>query len=465
MREATPLILAASEHIHNTVTQVPAENVHYINGVHGFGRSVGPFPLSFFEKRFMKLRARPPPVAIPVPDDMFSGVLVTPEREMQRKWFKAVNDVGVFTLFELRKCSESIDPVSEIRLRPDLVLYCLLKVPTPLAFRWADMEILFEFKVEDLSDPHLVDAVLQNPETMPESDRNRASRKARGQITTYLGAQLSRQPNRVFAFALGLYGKHARAYLGDPSGLSFSEIIKYLERPADLIDFLRRYEQLSKEQRGLDPSVTTPTSQERGLFTKALNQFAQLASEGDVHRLPCMTIEELEGTQRYKVPIRDDKTKQTYHYIICKPLCHAVSPFGLFRQMYPTLRLDSSASCGASNDDEPNKPQILGKLFLMGDMWRYSAGPALSEMEVFKELNGLGVPHLAPLLFGGDVRLKNRKVQKTVIHELARKEYAKNPEGATGFHCLDELTHYHFVQGLAYPLSSCRSAQELVQVI
>ncbi|KAI0074803.1 hypothetical protein K474DRAFT_1764937 [Panus rudis PR-1116 ss-1] len=289
--------------------------------------------------------------------------------------------------------------------------------------------------------------------------------EARGQILTYLGSQLSRQPDRRFAFAVGIYGYHARGYIGDPSGLAFSNQIKYKERPAELIKFFQRYQLLSDEQRGFDPSITSPSANENTQFNRALNTYVQLALEGPVREFPFMDPKELAGMRKYKVPVRDDKTKKTYYYIICKPLRYAISPFGLFLRMYPALRLDASAPCTSSKVPVSERPPVLDKLCLLGDMWRYSGGKAQVEIQIVEELNQLGVPHLAPVVFGGDVRMANCRTQKTIVHELAQKEYEQDPEGNKGFYCLDEQTHYRFVQELAYPLNSFRNARELVQVI
>ncbi|KAI0074802.1 hypothetical protein K474DRAFT_1676836 [Panus rudis PR-1116 ss-1] len=173
-RNATPMILSPTEVAHLAVEQIPADKLHYMSNVHGYGRSVGPFPLTFFQNKFMKVKGKLP--AIEVPDDMFNGVVEKPEKQMQNNLFRVLDEAGVFATFELRECSESIDPVSGIRLRPDLVLYALRSL-SPLGLGWGDMEIFFEIKVEDLYDPHLLDAILQNAETMPENEQNKEARK------------------------------------------------------------------------------------------------------------------------------------------------------------------------------------------------------------------------------------------------------------------------------------------------
>ncbi|KAI0073820.1 hypothetical protein K474DRAFT_138050 [Panus rudis PR-1116 ss-1] len=465
MRDATPMAYSLTDHASKTVEIIPAEGKYYKAGIQAYGCSVGPIPLSIITTRFMRVKGGF--TAVPVPTDMFEGVVVTPEPKMQALWAKAVINAKVFKKFTLHHTSNSIDIFSEILNRPDLGVYSSYNDDDPDELHWSDLESLFELKPRDAQDPHVLDLDLEDSEVMTENDDSEQSQKARGQILIYVGALSGRQ-HRLFTFIFGIFGRHARSYIADPSGLAHSEKIGYVDDPMKLISLLQRFEQLTDEQRGKDTTVTLADPDEVAMFIKALETLSELASDGHpVRNFPKMAPADLKGIPKYKIPVRDDKTKKTYYYIICRPLRYPIFPFGHFSRTFLALRLDSDREESDSSDDEEDGDRVertLNSLFLLGDMWRFSEGDALSEMDIYDELNGLGVPHLAPLLFGGDARTEKGKPQKTIVHQISQKEHDKN-SGDKGFHRLKEQTHYRFVQKLAYPLNTFRNARELVQVI
>jgi hypothetical protein len=95
------------------------------------------------------------------------------------------------------------------------------------------------------------------------------AKNTRGQCLLYAANQLAYQ-HRLFAFSLVIYGTRARFIRWDREGAVVSCGIDCSQRHELLIEFLQRFNQLTAEQRGLDPTAIPATPEEIETFESAV---------------------------------------------------------------------------------------------------------------------------------------------------------------------------------------------------
>lgn len=214
------------------------------------------------------------------------------------------------------------------------------------------------FSYDPFEDP---DAKSNNPFEKDTVEAN----DMRGDISMSVVAQFNSQ-FRIFAFSVIVVEDHARFVRWDRAGAIVSTCFNYLERSDLLANFFWRFSHLSHEERGYDSSV----------FPSAL-------SEHEAQKVR-KTLDLKAGTPLSAFTVTyKDSDKLFYGPRLPLPVCSLI---GQSTRMIPV--------CGFVNG-EPGQ-----KVFLK-EYWR-PAGMR-GEAEVYEHLIKHDIPHITPLLCGGDV--------------------------------------------------------------
>ncbi|KAI0074798.1 hypothetical protein K474DRAFT_1501310 [Panus rudis PR-1116 ss-1] len=510
VRDTTPQHQSLDNNFPEASVKSPAD-VAYISMIaQTRGMSVGPMPLGKMFDSFMPMPASFKPRTVPL--DAFKKVRgARTEKEFEARFLACLKELKGFTEFEVVDCSNALDKFSGTLIRPDAAVYKKDKdkdnenedenaggenkddnkddndgedendsenedhhekakkkkakkakkakqeaPPRVILLRWGKVELFFEFKRRSSHDPHRAG---ECGSVMLEAIDNAGAIKARGQIFTYLGAQMSRQPGRIFTFAVGIYGENARFYICDKSGVIVSVIIPYVDSPGLLMEFFQRFEQLSDEQRGLDTTIAPATEKERAVFEAAVSQQHMLERAGKSRTIPSAFPKYHSENEVYKVPVIDSESEQTKYFIIARPIRERLSPFAPGTQVYLALSLD-----GFDMDaDVPEMKKLVNRLCFVKDLWRVGTAPA--EIDVYRDLKKFKVPHIVPIEFGGDVKGPDGREQTTFVDVYARDHSKSVREWKVPCFPLDSRIRHRLVMKLGHPLASATSAKELVQVI
>jgi hypothetical protein len=216
------------------------------------------------------------------------------------------------------------------------------------------VEFLVEFKMGRGQDPF--------PKILPPHQRlmplTASARDVIGQITAYATELLTSQ-YRTHAFTILICHDIARLIRWDCAGAIVTEPI-YYNNDNYLHEFLIRYNDCSRETRGHDTTVTSPSPEE----VQDARTFPELANET---RLLAITIPD--GSQRPGPP-------GSSRYIIPRPHARPILPIGRFTR------------ASIAYDVERNK------LVLLKDSWRLLIDSVTPEGEVYAKLSNGNVPNV-----------------------------------------------------------------------
>ncbi|KAI6113749.1 hypothetical protein EDD16DRAFT_1122776 [Pisolithus croceorrhizus] len=264
-------------------------------------------------------------------------------------------------------------------LKPDFCLY-EEAVGTSKRTNFSTAELCIEVKPHISYDPFKdLDVKTSKGKSSDPFEKDTVdANDTRGQITTYAVAQFDSQ-FRFFAFSLVIFGNHARFVRWDRGGAVVSARFNYVERSNTLVDFFWRFSRLSREGRGHDPSVSP----------------ANLSEEDAQKIREVLDLEAGTALFAFEVPHKDGN-----------------------RMFYgPRFPFPVRSLIGRSTRTVPvcdfvdRKP---GKKAFLKEYWRPEG--MRGEVEVYEHLVKHGIPHIAPLMCGGDVPRG-----ETRTHERARK--------------------------------------------
>ena len=343
-------------------------------------------------------------------------------------------------------------------LKPDITFF---SKNNPATFRkdfdkaspatsFQNMELFVEFKYETQYDPFQDETAMVTDSTIERSSIN--GDNTRGQCALYAANQLAYQ-HRLFAFSLVICGKRARFIRWDREGAVVSAGIDCSTDHELVIEFLQRFNQMTAEQRGLDPTATPATPEEIEAFESAV---ANVQIDSLKHSV---------GNQathpRFRLEIRDFADEVT-QYIVGKALDYNLGVVGRCTRGY--LALDRST----------NKPVFLK------DMWRPDVGGVEPEHVWYEKLTAANIPHLVKVKHGSDVvqstlapipnyhgtiplnhteTTSRQWAQRGLTHRLVDLFGSSQPK-------LQGYVHYRLVQTeLCRPLSEFTNSKHLVLVI
>jgi hypothetical protein len=338
-----------------------------------------------------------------------------------------------------------------VSLKPDISLFLNDDQPDPLKrdqieTSFLRMQLFVELKRDTQMDPFRDLANNRMEERDSDSGNN-----TRGQCLLYAANQLAYQ-HRLFAFSLIICGKRARFIRWDREGAVVSAGIDYSQKPDLLTAFLWRFNQLTGEQRGLDPTATPATKEEIEMFESAV---AGVSIESLKERAEDRGI-----YPRFKLEARDSKGTVS-HYVVGKALDYNLGVTGRCTRGYLAVDV-STKTC----------------VFLK-DMWRPDVKGVKPEHVWYEKLIEANVPHLVEFKHGSDVvpsspprhyydktalttpstRTSLEGAQRGLTQQLACLFNSHNSQ-------LQAHVHYRLVQGeLCRPLSEFTNSKHLVKVV
>ncbi|KAF9784080.1 hypothetical protein BJ322DRAFT_1125579, partial [Thelephora terrestris] len=232
------------------------------------------------------------------------------------------------------------------------------------------MELFVELKHNTQNDPFcdLSDGGMQERCSINGND-------TRGQCLLYATNQLAYQ-HRLFAFSLVICGKKARFIRWDREGAVVSAAIDCSQRPDLVIDFLRRFNQLTPEQRGLDPTAVPATLEQIKMFEAAATEISVeslKSSIGDRNLYP-----------RYQIGVHNPDNTVSY-YIVGKALDYNLGIVGRCTRGHVALDLSTK------------------KWVFLKDMWRPDMPGIEPEHVWYEKLFKAKVPYLVKFKHASDV--------------------------------------------------------------
>jgi hypothetical protein len=283
---------------------------------------------------------------------------------------------GVCTNYTARFTGDRVDP--EASLKPDITFFSKNSTvalreesdTVSLVTSFLHMELFVELKHDTQCDPFrdLGDGEMEERETINGDN-------TRGQCLLYAANQLAYQ-HRLFAFSLVVCGKKARFFRWDREGVVVSAAIDCSQRQELIIEFLQRFNQMTAEQRGFDPTAIPATPEEIGMFESAVTKI-------EIESLK-RTIGDQKVYPRFRLEVRGPSDSMS-HYIVGKALDYNLGVTGRCTRGYLALDL-STKEC----------------VFLK-DMWRPDVPGVQPEHVWYERLAEAQVPHLVKVKHGSDV--------------------------------------------------------------
>ncbi|KIP02474.1 hypothetical protein PHLGIDRAFT_37885 [Phlebiopsis gigantea 11061_1 CR5-6] len=271
----------------------------------------------------------------------------------------------------------------------------------------------------------------------------------RASLAEHAAEHFTRQQRTCF-FQVVIFGRWARFLRWDRSGAISTERFDYVACPDLLSEFLWRFNHMSDEQRGLDPTATLAGPSEKRLFTRAVREFTDDLVRGHkdgVLQRPIqgavMLLDDMPSWPVWKVRVVDATTKRSTDLLIGRPLSNELRVFGRATRAYIAYDLREE------------------RLVFLKDTWRIDHQNLRVESTTYRALKKNNVPHIPDLLYGGDVRNTRGRVQET----LAR-NYADVDDEWRITNALPHIfVHHRIVQDIVYSLEGALGVQEFIQAI
>ena len=362
----------------------------------------------------------------------------------------------ICTNFVAKFTGDRADP--DTSLKPDITF---LSKNNPVAHRedfaqsspatsFQNMELFVELKNETQHDPFQDKMAAAADSTIERSSIN--GENTRGQCALYAANQLAYQ-HRLFAFSLVICGKRVRFIRWDREGVVVSAGIDCSTNHHLVVEFLQRFNQMTPEQRGLDPTATLATLEETETFESAVAKI-------EIESLK-LSVGDREAYPRFRLEVRDTRDEVSY-YIVGKALDYNLGVVGRCTRGY--LALDRST----------------GQPVFLKDMWRPDVRGVEPEHVWYEKLVAAGVPHLVKVKHGLDVVQSAStstlnyhgtvplKPTETTVRQGAQRGLTHRLVDLFDSHESDlrGYIHYRLVQTeLCRPLSEFVNSRHLVSVV
>ena len=266
----------------------------------------------------------------------------------------------------------------EASLKPDITFFSKNNAAdlqesldtAPPVTSFLHMELFVEFKHDAPSDPF---RDLENG-GMEERDTINGD-NTRGQCLLYAANQLAYH-HRLFAFSLVICGKVARFVRWDREGAVVSAGIDCSQCQDLVIEFLQRFNHLTDDQRGLDPTAVTPTPEEVEMFESAVARV----------EIECLkrSIGDRKIHPRFRLEVRGANDRASY-YVVGKALDYNLGVVGRCTRGFIALDLDTK------------------ECVFLKDMWRPDVPGVKPENVWYEKLAKAEVPHLVRFKHASDV--------------------------------------------------------------
>lgn len=265
------------------------------------------------------------------------------------------------------------------------------------------MQTQVEFKREFYKDP-FIDPSKKSKASgrrFPFENPTAAATQARGQIACYAGATLYLS-FRMHLFTVFIFGRYCRFIRWDRRGAVVTHRFDYTENPEILFYFHHCFAQLTRVQRGFDPTVTKIDQSSKEVVA-AIRRFSEHSK--DLLHCDGRTDTADSGLELnplvLKMTVTFDGVERSF--IIPSPLFHLGCLLPFSRSTRSSLAYDPAAKGGA--------PDLL----FMKDSWREDSGHTVPEAEIYRLLKVKEVDeHVAEMDIGGNIpELKTRWQETT----------------------------------------------------
>ena len=306
------------------------------------------------------------------------------------------------------------------------------------------MELFVELKQYASCDPFrdLKNGEMEDRDTVDGDDTH-------DRCLLYATNQLAYQ-HRLFAFSLIICGEKTRFLRWDREGIVVSSEIDCSQHHGLVIEFLLRFNQMTAQQRGLDPTAVPATSEEIEMFESAV-------AKVEINSLR-RTVGDQKVYPRFRLEVRGAGDSVSY-YIVGKALDYDLGVVGRCTRGY--LALDLSTN----------------QCVFLKDMWRRDVPGIEPEHVWYEKLAEAGVPHLVRFKHASDVvSTPSLNYYGTVVLNLTKTTSREGAQRGLTSHMtplfpshdspLQGYIHYRFVQAeICRPLSDFMNSKHLVLVV
>ena len=257
--------------------------------------------------------------------------------------------------------------------------------------------------------------------------------------------------HRLFAFSLVFCGERARFIRWDREGAVVSAGADCSRRQDLAIEFLQRFNYLTADQRGLDPTTVPATPEEVEMFDSAVAR-VEIESLKD-------SIGDRKTYPRFRLEVRGAGDSASY-YVVGKALDYDLGAVARCTRGFITLDLDTK------------------ECVFLKDMWRPDVPGIKPEHVWYKKLATAKVPHLIKFKHASDVVSPTPSFNYYGTATLDPEEMTGENDVQQGLTsrlmCLSPLggillqahVHYRLVQSeICQPLSEFRNSKHLVLVV
>jgi hypothetical protein len=263
-------------------------------------------------------------------------------------------------------------------IRPDMAVYSKRKKVNDIDF--SEMETWIEFEAEldpfkEVSGSDLSAIASDNIEEGPTD--------AEAIVGRLLSIAVAHMGSGFFnhSFSVFIFGDSARLIRWDRAGAIVSEAFDYVHGK-QLVEFFLRFDQLSPEQRGRDPTVTSPDDTVRKAAENALKP---RRNPGESNEEFSERIESFDPNGFVEYRIHDSDSGETQCFV-GPPLAR------------PALSLH-----GRSTRGTPVYDVVTGAVCYLKDTWRINSDELFVEGKTYELLHKAKVDHVANVVAHGDV--------------------------------------------------------------
>ncbi|KAL0959985.1 hypothetical protein HGRIS_011643 [Hohenbuehelia grisea] len=238
----------------------------------------------------------------------------------------------------------------------------------------------------------------------------------------YHASHIMNRQHRLHLFTILILDTKARFIRWDRSGAIVSELLDYTQNSQLLIDFFWRFGKASDEQKGFDPTVSSPTPGEEEIARERLKKWAPK----DFDR-PIVV---------FSVPAADIPGK--YHrYVAWGALANADLPVGRATRGWPACNIETK------------------EIGFLKDVWRSDS--YRKETDTLKKLNDAECRNVPTLVCGGDLRGQVTQTQIYAARQWNSNGLAKK---------IIKRTHFRFVvKEIGEPLSEFECSNDLLRLV
>ena len=379
-------------------------------------------------------------------------VILCKSNRINTRWTKQVAIANkVCTNYVARFTGGRSDPITS--LKPDITFFPkkhaagLQEDSNTSSFKtsFLHMEMFVELKHDAPGDPF---RDFPNGEMKEWDSIN--SDNTRRQCVLYATNQLAHQ-HRLFTFSLVICGKKARFMRWDREGVVVSAGIDCSQRQDLVIEFLQRFNQLTAEQRGFDPTAVPATSEE-------IEEFESAVAKIEIESLK-RTVGDRKNYPRFRLEVRSTNDGVS-HYIVGKALDYDPGVIDRCTRGFLALALSTDECVFLKDTWRPDVPRIKPE-----HVWY----ERLAEVRVphlvgFKHASDV-IPFTPPINYYGPVTLN---CTETTSEKGAQRGLTSRLK------CLFPLqdaqlqgcVHYRLVESeLCRPLSEFTNSRQLVLVL